>query len=115
MEPFLLRDVFPDVAKELQALLLAGGESLLAGQVESLRIVDRCRCTDDFCAMFYTVPRPAQLPWGPGHRNVALDPQHGNLILDVVDDRIVAVEILYRDEIRDKLRSIMPETHTGPG
>ncbi len=92
--PFLLRDVFPDVATELHALLLAEGETLLADQVESLQIVDRCRCTDDFCAMFYAVPRPAQVPWGPGHRNVALVPQRGDLILDVVGDRIVAVEIL---------------------
>jgi len=38
-ELFLLRDVFPDFARELHALLVAKGESLLAEQVDSLQIV----------------------------------------------------------------------------
>ena len=107
----MVRDVFPDLAQELRNLLLAQGETSLAQQVDALAVVDRCRCTDDFCAMFYTAPRPER-SWGPGHRNVALVPEQGDLILDVLDDRIVAVEVLFRNEIRDKLRTLLPAEET---
>jgi hypothetical protein len=30
------------------------------------------------------------------------------LILDVVDERIVAVEVLYREEIREKVHALLP-------
>jgi hypothetical protein len=102
----LILDVLPELAQELEALLVKQSELQLAAQVRGLRIVDRCRCDDDFCATFYTVPRPNG-SWGPGHRNVSLDCKHGMLILDVVDDKLTCVEVLYRDEIRQKLHKII--------
>ncbi len=30
------------------------------------------------------------------------------LILDILEERIVGIEILYRDEIRDRLAELMP-------
>jgi hypothetical protein len=101
-EPQLLRDLFPALSIELQQLLAEQGEPGLAAQVPGLAVIDRCRCGDDFCAMFYVQPKPKGA-YGPGHRNVALEPEEGMLILDVLNDKIAAVEILYRDEIRKRL------------
>jgi hypothetical protein len=97
-----LVEMFPELSTELQQLLTERGESELASQVQELNVVERCRCGDDFCGMFYVLPKPNGV-YGPGHRNVALTPKEGMLILDVVANRIAAVEVLYRDEIRQRL------------
>jgi hypothetical protein len=103
----LVVDMFPALATELQELLAARSENQLAVQVPTLAIVERCRCDDDFCGMFYVLPKPDGA-YGPGHRNVALTPKEGMLILDVVADQIAAIEVLYRDEIRQKLLKEFP-------
>jgi hypothetical protein len=103
----LLNSSLPNLSRELTALLADAGEPDLAAQIESLEIVQRCPCNDDFCASFYTAPRPVGA-YGPGHRNVELEPEKGMIILDVVDERIVKIEILYRDEIRAQLSSLLP-------
>jgi len=103
----LLVDMFPALSTELQQLLARQGESRLAAQVSELAVIDRCRCGDDFCGTFYVLPKPKGA-YGSGHRNVALEPKEGMLILDVVDDRIAAVEVLYRDEIRERLMVEFP-------
>jgi len=102
-------EVFPELAAELRALLIAEKEPELSAQVDSLRLVERCRCRDDFCAMFYT-SAPPDGAWGKGHRNVALNPKKGDLILDVVDNHIVAVEVLFHPEVRRKLDDLLPLT-----
>jgi hypothetical protein len=103
----LLADTLPTFAAELRQLLAEQGEPELAAQVPGLAILDRCRCGDDFCATFYTMPKP-EGRYGPDHRNVALTPEEGMLILDVVGDKIACVEVLYRDEIREKLVTVLP-------
>lgn len=103
----LLTDVLPAFATELRQLLIEKGEQELAAQVQELMILDRCRCGDDFCTTFYTRPRP-QGGFGPGHRNVALTPDEGMLILDVVLETIACVEVLDRDELRQKLQAALP-------
>lgn len=100
-------DVLPAFAAELENLLAEQGEPGLALQVRELNIVDRCRCGDDFCATFYTQPRPKGA-YGPGHRNVEVSFENGILILDVVQEKIVCVEVLYRDEIKKVLHSALP-------
>ena len=99
--------MFPALSAELQHLLFGQGEPELATQVPGLTVLDRCRCGDDFCGMFYVLPKP-DCAYGPNHRNVALTPMEGMLILDVVANRIAAVEVLYRDEIRDRLLTEFP-------
>jgi hypothetical protein len=94
--------MFPALSAELQQLISGQAEAGLAAQVPRLAVIDRCRCGDDFCATFYVQPKPKGT-YGPGHRNVSLEPKEGMLILDVVDDKIAKVEVLYRDEIRDRL------------
>src|SRR5271170_7423269 len=79
----LLTDTLPAFSAELRQLLEEQGEHELAAHVPLLAIQDRCRCGDDFCATFYTQPKP-KAGFGPGHRNVRLMPEEGMLILDVV-------------------------------
>jgi hypothetical protein len=105
--PLRLIEVLPALAAELEELLATQGEHTLATQVRELNIVDRCRCGDDFCSTFYTEPRP-QGSYGKGHRNVELEPADGMLILDVVKEKIVCVEVLYRDEIKRTLHAALP-------
>jgi hypothetical protein len=38
--------------------------------------------------------------WGPEHKNIPLDSIEGFLILDVVNEKIVCIEVLYRDDLR---------------
>jgi hypothetical protein len=103
----LVVDMFPALAKELQQLLAERCEPQLAAQVQGLTVVGRCRCGDDFCGTFYVLPK-LNGAYGPGHRNVALEPRQGMLILDVLDDKIAAVEVLYREDIRQRLLTEFP-------
>lgn len=103
----LMQDLLPDLANELAHLLSRQGETELASQIPSLRVIDRCRCGDDFCATIYTVPKPNG-PWGSKHHSIPLRPTAGFLILDIVGGKIACVEVLYRDEIRQKVQLLLP-------
>jgi len=70
-------------------------------------MVDRCRCGDDFCASFYTVP-PALASFGPGDQTIALSPREGMLNIDVVGAKIVQIEVLYREGLRKKVHAAIP-------
>jgi hypothetical protein len=108
MARILLRHLLPTFADELQTLLGVAGRAGLAAQVPSLELVDRCRCNDDFCGTFYTVT-PPKGAWGPGHYTVALaEAEVGMINVDVLNDRIVEVEVLWRPEIRDALAGALP-------
>ena len=62
-----------------------------------------CGCGDDFCASFYTQPKPKGA-YSPGHDTLALETAaQGMLIFDVVDGVISFVEVLYRPDVRQKL------------
>lgn len=103
----LLAEVFPELAAELQQRLSATGEPALAESVPRLRVVDRCRCGDDFCATLYTASRPKGA-YGPSHRNIDLAPDHGMIILDVVEERIACIEVLFRDVFRGRVLEVLP-------
>jgi hypothetical protein len=107
-KPPLLTHTLPAFAAELQQLLNESGEPELAAQVSALRIFDLCGCGDDFCATFYTQPKP-EGSFGPGLRNVRLFPEDGaSLILDVVAGEIACVELLDRPNVRVKLLEAVP-------
>ena len=94
-----LVDRWPLLGRQLRDALVAEGEDALVPQVEALHVVAECGCGDDFCQSFYTAPKPDGA-YGPGHRNVLLDPPwSGMLILDVVDGQIAYVEVLDRDPL----------------
>jgi hypothetical protein len=103
----LLTDTLPAFAAELQQLLTEAGEPELAAQAPTLRIFDRCRCGDDFCATFYTQPKP-ESAYGPSHRNVVLAPDDGTVILDIVGEQVCCVEVLDRPEVRENLLAALP-------
>jgi hypothetical protein len=103
----LLRDALPQFAVELSALLLQDGRVELANQVALLRLVDRCRCGDSFCATIYTAP-PPEGAWGPGHESMSVEPADGVLVLDLVHGKISCIEVLYRDDVRDELLARCP-------
>ena len=103
----LLKNAMPELAAEMAHLLTVSGHIALAEQVPNLKLVDRCRCGDDFCSTFYTQPKPNGA-YGPGHENIVLDPQDGMIILDVVKGVIACVEVLYRDEVRRTLLATLP-------
>ena len=105
-KPFL-QEAMPELADELTGLLMKDGETKLAQQVPSLRIVDRCRCGDDFCSTIYTAPRPKGA-WGNNHETIALDPNEGCMIIDISGGNIVEIEILYRNQIRERLLQLRP-------
>jgi hypothetical protein len=107
-KPELLADIFPELSVELADLLRVTGEYDLAEQIPRLHVLDRCRCGDDFCATFYTQPKPKGA-YGPGLRTVALEPATGHLIIDVLDGAIAQVEVLYRRDIHQKLLSKFPD------
>jgi hypothetical protein len=100
-------EVLPILAQEIEELLKKQNEPKLATQIASLTIVDRCRCGEDFCASFYVEPKPKGA-YGPGHRNVDLEAESGMIILDVVNDRIMQIEVLHRDEVRQAIQIVIP-------
>ena len=103
-----LRVALPALAAELTELLDAAGYNELAAQIPELTITDRCRCGDAFRATVYTAPRPRGA-WGPGHETIPLDATAAGMInLDVVDGRIVEIEVLFRDDIRAAVREVLP-------
>ena len=106
-----LKNALPDFAAELRHLLETAGENALAQQVDGLQIVERCTCHDDFCASFYTQPKP-QGPYGPNHESLDLDAEKGMIILDTVNGVIAHVEVLNRAEIRTTLLSLLPDSGT---
>jgi hypothetical protein len=104
---FTLSEAMPAFATELRQLLEEQGEPGLAGQVSGLMIFDRCRCEDDFCSTFYSRPKPDGA-YGLGHRNVRLLPERGMVILDIVAGEIACVEVLDRNDVREKLDEFLP-------
>jgi hypothetical protein len=103
----LLTKALPEFSEELFQLLSDASESKLAQQVESLCIVERCRCKDDFCSSFYTAQKPIG-KYGTGHRTIELNPEAGMIILDLVDTHIMQVEVLYRPDVEGKLNLLFP-------
>lgn len=100
----LLSESMPEVAAELAEGLTLEGRTELAAQVAGLRIVDRCRCGDSFCASFVTgdvAPRSESA-------ECVIAPMRGLLCVFIVEGRIAYVELLYRPEVRARLLELLP-------
>ena len=90
----LVRDVLPRLALGIREELLGLGEVELASQVDGLRERQPCRCHDDFCQSFSTEPHEPGTPNGADHRTVPLLPDGVMVNLDVVEERILYVEVI---------------------
>lgn len=102
-----LARALPDFASELRETLQSQGRADLALQVATLSLVDRCRCGDDFCATFYTAAKP-EGAYGPGHSNLELQSSEGMIILDIVNEEIRCIEVLYRPDVQEALFGVLP-------
>ncbi|MFI0371510.1 hypothetical protein ACH35V_26900 [Actinomadura sp. 1N219] len=99
----LVRDAFPDLVAELITLLEGEGEDELALLVRDVRLVAMCDCGDDYCQSIYAAVHPEGQPYGEGHRCVSLLPPEGMLNLDVLNGRIMYIEVLYRTPMHNQL------------
>jgi len=100
----ILGDLLPLFAEEIEGLLVKKGERGLAAQIHDLKIIDRCRCPHDYCGSFYTQPKPKGA-LGKGHRKVEVQPESGIIIFDVIDGRILQINVLFREKVRKVLRA----------
>ncbi len=101
-------ELFPAFAEELVDMVRRSERPQLAVQIPSLRVIDRCRCGARGCAHFYTAP-PPRGSYGPGHDNIMLEPAGDELIiLDIVGEKIVAVEVLDRPDVGALLDQYLP-------
>src|SRR5262245_25067776 len=107
MAPSKVVELFPAFADELQRLVERSARPDLAEQVRDLPVVGRCQCGDDNCAHFYTAPPPAGA-YGVGHSNVLLAAEQGLVVIDVMGNRIVAVEVLDRPDVKVLLDRYIP-------
>ncbi|MGM9469064.1 hypothetical protein [Streptomyces murinus] len=87
-------------SRSLTALLQEEGERELAVCAWDLRLIAECGCDAADCQSLRTAPHPLDQPYGPGHRCVPLPTAEDLLCLDVVDGRIMYVEILHRPPLR---------------
>jgi len=99
--------LFPEFARELVALVLDDGRADLAAQLPGLVVMSRCTCGEGNCAHFYTAP-PPDGPYGAGHASIMLSSKTGLVVLDLVDERIVAVEVLDRPDVKELLDGYLP-------
>jgi hypothetical protein len=100
-------ELFPAFEKELAASITAQGRKDLAEDIGSLAVLDRCRCGETWCAHFYTAPRP-EGAYGPGLVSMHLEALEGTIVLDVVDDRIMGIEVLDRADLKAVLDEYLP-------
>jgi len=107
MSDLSVANALPVFASELQESLSSQGRHDLASQIPTLPLVDRCRCGDNFCATFYRAKKPKGA-YGAGHSNLVVESQEGMIILDLVDDQIRCIEVLYRADVREALFAVLP-------
>jgi len=84
-------------------LLLKDGRQALADRVRELSIHSFC-CDGHTCASFWTVADPTK-PHPPGFCTLPL--RAGELHLDILDDEILYVEVLSRDDLRARIRAAL--------
>jgi hypothetical protein len=106
-EPKTIGELFPAFAAELQELTERLGRSDIAEQLRDLPVLSRCTCAQRNCAHFYTAAPPLG-SYPTGHSNLLVPATSGLVVLDVVDSRVVAVEVLDRFDVKSVLDQYLP-------
>ncbi len=96
-----LSQALPQFAQELSRGLISLGYTQLAASVDSLEIVERCKCDEPGCVTFYAVPKLSAPHPDKCQRIIA--PVRGVTCIQVSDQQITWVEVLGRPELREKL------------
>ncbi|GFE60374.1 hypothetical protein [Geobacter sp. AOG2] len=114
MQKILLRDSLPDFAHELEHLLLMVDRPELACLVENMKVdMDRCVSGEESCAMLCTGLQPSK-GWGVGQTTIVLTPARGNILVDVIEGDIIAVEVFFRKDVQDKLLQLRHSLENSP-
>jgi hypothetical protein len=99
----LVAEVVPALSLRIESALRAQGEVRLVEQVPGLRITAVCPCDQPFCGSFHTSKRPMKRWFIRGRQVEIADGEPGEIVLDVVRGEIAYVEVLYLDDVRDRL------------
>ena len=96
-----LAEALPQLADDLSQGLAALGYEKLAASVNSVDIVDRCRCDHAGCVTFFAVPKGSAPSGEKCNRVIA--PAPGVLCVQYSRQRIIWVEVIGRPEDRERL------------
>jgi hypothetical protein len=99
----LVAEILPGLARRMESALRAQGEEALAGQVPALRITAVCPCEQPFCGSFHTAKAPMKRWFIRGRQVELADGEPGEVVVDVVRGEIAYVEVLYLDDVRERL------------
>ncbi len=105
-EPPLVGAVLPELAARMESALRAQGEERVADQVAGLRITAVCRCDQEYCGSFHTARRPMKRWMLHGRQVTLTDDGPGEVALDVVRGEIAYVEVLFVDNVRERLAGL---------
>jgi len=106
VKKIVLRDSLPDLAHELEYLLRKENRPELARQVENLLVdMDRWVSGEECYDMLCTGFQPTK-GWGAGQTTITLTPGRGTILVDVIDGDIIAVEIFFRKDVKERLLQV---------
>ncbi|MCW8876824.1 MAG: hypothetical protein OQJ89_15180 [Kangiellaceae bacterium] len=97
--------LMPFLAQELTQELVKIGEPKLADSVSQLEILGRCDCDNQSCAAFYTAEKHV---WSGNEIRHVIPHVKGVFSVDVFKDEIVFIEIMGRQDVRERLLAVCP-------
>lgn len=100
-----LNILMPFLAEEISEALTNMGQRHLASSIQDLEILERCDCDNSGCAAFYTAEKHT---WS-GQKIKHLSPNvKGLFSIDVCQNKIVFVEMMGRQDVRERLLAVHP-------
>jgi len=100
----LVREVFPELAKEILHDLRRLKRNELAAEMTNLRVVDRCRCGEAVCGTFYTEDADLRKRFGASGIDIMLE--CGSTVTEL-KGRIVRIETL-DPQVTEMLCQVIP-------
>lgn len=100
-----LNVLMPFLAEEITQGLSDMGKPKLARSIEELEIVGRCDCDNAGCAAFYTDEKHN---WSGKEIKHVTPNVKGLFSIDVHNDKIIFVEMMGRQDVRERLLAVHP-------